>query len=801
MKQLVLYHNCCPLMNCKARNLFFPWLLCFILLMISPSCSDMDTLAQGQELKDGDNLFSASGIFKLGFFKPGHANTSYLGIWYNTNNERAVWVANRDTPIFGNSGTLRVDDHGNLKLSYSQGDSVVLYSVQAASNTSAVLLDTGNFVLRELSPDGSIKQELWQSFDSPTDTLLPKMKLGINKKSGLSWSLTSWISDEVPALGSFTLGMDPNGRNQMAIWWRGNIYWNSGPWENGLVKMFDKFSDYRFSYISNENETYFTYAVSKDITIFPRLTLNEKGEMLVFLPDSMFPKVSCSTSAPSLRAGCVEQKLPKCRSPRDKFVSKMGLMSTDGFTFGKSDNLSLSDCRALCLKNCSCVAYASTNDDGTGCKIWSKDSSFTEQNRKELRSIFIIDTKIKIWWIWFIIVCGGASTFPLSFSVCYVIWRKKKEEANRSEKMKQAMLLRELGGNAMSYTLTGKLKKRWRDQKAGPELQIFSFENISDATDNFSTANKLGEGGFGPVYKGKLLDGQEIAIKRLSRSSGQGLVEFKNEAILIAKLQHTNLVRILGFCIQGGEKILIYEYMPNKSLDFFLFDSSRKNLVNWKKRFSIIEGIAQGLVYLHKYSRLKVIHRDLKASNILLDKEMNPKISDFGMARIFGLNGSEEKTNRVVGTLGYMSPEYAMKGIVSFKTDVFSFGVILLEIVSGKKNINRSVSEHSLLIEYAWQLWNEGRALEIVDSTMDEPCHPNEALRCIHAGLLCVQEHAADRPTMSDVVSMLSKENVRLPAPKQPAFINASEEVPKCTDDKLNNCSINDVTISVIDAR
>ncbi|KAL2333260.1 hypothetical protein Fmac_014473 [Flemingia macrophylla] len=194
-------------------------------------------------------------------------------------------------------------------------------------------------------------------------------------------------------------------------------------------------------------------------------------------------------------------------------------------------------------------------------------------------------------------------------------------------------------------------KEPRKDGRTSDDMYIFDFHTILEATANFSSSNKIGEGGFGPVYKGKLSSGQEIAIKRLSKSSGQGLIEFKNEAMLIFKLQHTNLVRLLGFCIDREERILVYEYFPNKSLNIYLFgDSYKKNILKWKVRLKIIEGVTQGVVYLHQYSRLKVIHRDLKASNILLDNELNPKITDFGMARIFGMTESEEQTNRIVGT-------------------------------------------------------------------------------------------------------------------------------------------------------
>ncbi|XP_039031833.1 class V chitinase-like isoform X2 [Hibiscus syriacus] len=181
-------------------------------------------------------------------------------------------------------------------------------------------------------------------------------------------------------------------------------------------------------------------------------------------------------------------------------------------------------------------------------------------------------------------------------------------------------------------------------------LQVFKFSNIKAATNNFSSANKLGEGGFGPVYKGKLPRGQEIAVKRLSQTSTQGAEEFQNEVTLTARLQHVNLVRLLGYCTEKEEKMLIYEYMPNKSLDLYLYDPIRRYVLDWEKRVHIIEGIIQGLLYLQEYSNITLIHRDLKASNILLDYDMNAKIADFGMARLFNKDVNEANTDRIVGT-------------------------------------------------------------------------------------------------------------------------------------------------------
>ncbi|XP_062151857.1 G-type lectin S-receptor-like serine/threonine-protein kinase At4g03230 [Alnus glutinosa] len=309
------------------------------------------------------------------------------------------------------------------------------------------------------------------------------------------------------------------------------------------------------------------------------------------------------------------------------------------------------------------------------------------------------------------------------------------------------------------------------DDKKGIDVPFVALATILAATDNFSEANKLGQGGFGPVYKGKFPGGQLITIKRLSRGSGQGLEEFKNEVVLIAKLQHRNLVRLLGYCIDRDEKMLLYEYMPNKSLDS-LFDRTLCVLLNWEIRFDIILGIARGLLYLHQDSRLRIIHRDLKTSNVLLNEEMNPKISDFGLARIFEGKQTEATTTRVVGTYGYMSPEYALDGFFSFKSDVFSFGVVALEIISGKRSTGFFQLEESLsLLGYAWKLWKEDRALDLMDQTLRESCNTNEFLRCVNVGLLCVQEDPSDRPTMSNAVFMLGNETATLPTPKQPAFV------------------------------
>ncbi|KAK3138406.1 hypothetical protein QOZ80_5AG0368510 [Eleusine coracana subsp. coracana] len=316
------------------------------------------------------------------------------------------------------------------------------------------------------------------------------------------------------------------------------------------------------------------------------------------------------------------------------------------------------------------------------------------------------------------------------------------------------------------------------------ESLLYDLSTLRAATDNFSEENKLGEGGFGPVYKGILQNGQEIAVKRLSTTSQQGQVEMKNEVVLVAKLQHKNLVRILGCCIQEHERLLVYEFLSNNSLDKIIFNPARQHELSWGQRHKIIEGIGRGLLYLHEDSRLTIIHRDLKASNILLDKDMNPKISDFGLAKLFDVDLSVGNTSRIAGTYGYMSPEYALHGMFSTKSDVFSYGVLVLEIITGRRNTH--VQESEDLLSFVWRCWRRGSIGELLDGCPTDGRQPQEVLRCVHVGLLCVQEDPQLRPGMASVVIMLNSRSITLPAPTAPAFV----VVPRAAVDDAHGSSI-----------
>ncbi|KAL9146169.1 hypothetical protein ABFS82_13G092300 [Erythranthe guttata] len=301
-------------------------------------------------------------------------------------------------------------------------------------------------------------------------------------------------------------------------------------------------------------------------------------------------------------------------------------------------------------------------------------------------------------------------------------------------------------------------KKRRGKEFEGLEFQTvaFTLKQIRAATNNFDPSNKIGEGGFGPVFKGVLPDGTVIAVKQLSSKSRQGNREFLNEIGMISCLQHPNLVKLYGCCIEGDQLLVVYEYMDNNSLAHVLFDSKESQLMlDWPTRFQICIGIARGLAFLHEESRLKIVHRDIKATNVLLDKDLNPKISDFGLARL----NEDEKTHistKVAGTIGYMAPEYALWGYLTDKVDVYSFGVVILEIVSGKSNNNYMPSRNFVcLLDWANHLQESKKIDELIDERLGSSMKREEVERVVKIAVLCTNATPSVRPTMTEVVQML----------------------------------------------
>ncbi|KAK4347287.1 hypothetical protein RND71_033626 [Anisodus tanguticus] len=327
------------------------------------------------------------------------------------------------------------------------------------------------------------------------------------------------------------------------------------------------------------------------------------------------------------------------------------------------------------------------------------------------------------------IIAGAvASSLILIFTILFVGWRRSRKQISKEEELSGLDLL----------------------------TSVFTIRQIKAATNNFDAANKIGEGGFGSVYKGTLSDGTVIAVKQLSSKSKQGNREFVNEIGMITGLQHPNLVKLYGCCAEGNQLLLVYEYLENNNLACALFGPEEHRLkIDWPTRQKICIGIAKSLAFLHEESSLKVVHRDIKATNVLLDKNLNPKISDFGLAKL----DDEDKTHistRVAGTIGYMAPEYALWGYLTYKADVYSFGVVALEIAAGKNNMTYRPNEKFVcLLDWALDLQRQGKLIELVDETLGSDLNKDEALRMINVALLCINPSPAVRPTMSAVVSIL----------------------------------------------
>ncbi|GLT83440.1 hypothetical protein SLE2022_017300 [Rubroshorea leprosula] len=823
----------------KSKKGFVRLLICSISLSFISRAAALDTITPGQSMGDGETLVSSDGSFELGFFRPGNSKSLYLGIWYKqVANGTVVWVANRENPISDGEGVLVLDSKGTLILNSTRGVIWSSNTSRTAENPVAQLFNSGNLVVKDGNDDNNTGNNLWQSFDYPSDTLLPGMKLGKNLKTGFDRFLSSWRSTDDPAPGQYSVHIDPQGFPQLVLKRGTQIQYRGGSW-NGIhfsgspyVKLSPRFT---YVFVFNDEEVYFEFEV-KDSSVVSRYVLNPSGlaQGLLWKDEvhdwglAMMSKSDvcenyafCGTFATcnvnsSPECSCLEGFLPKSLLDWNSGVWSSGCVretplhcNEDGFfkltrlklpdTSNATANMTmnLKECEEMCLKNCSCKAYANADirNGGSGCLLWFDDL------------IDIIDLPD----------AGQDLYIRLAASeIARLMQRKNSREKKHAIIIASSVIIGAvlLLLGILLYLRTIKLRREGLKQmrlrkdymndgeKEEMELQMFDLTTIASATSNFSSNNKLGEGGFGPVYKGKLLEGKDIAVKRLSRNSGQGLQEFKNEVILIARLQHRNLVKLLGCCIEGDERMLIYEFMPNKSLDYFIFDRTRSKLLDWEKRTHIISGIARGLLYLHQDSRLRIIHRDLKAANVLLDSEMNPKISDFGMARSFWGEQTEANTRKVVGTYGYMSPEYVVDGLFSVKSDVFSFGVLVLEVVTGKKNRGFWHPDHDHnLLGHAWRLWIEGRPMELIDSVLGDFCAPSEVLRCIHVGLLCVQHRPEDRPNMATVVLMLGGESA-LPQPKQPGFFT-ERSLPEADSagSQHGSSSKNECTITLLEAR
>ncbi|KAF3455503.1 hypothetical protein FNV43_RR00133 [Rhamnella rubrinervis] len=664
-------------------------------------CACLDTVSITQPIRDGDGggdvLVSNGDTFALGFFSPDKSNYRYVGICSGLVSKFFILAYKR---------VRRSSALGFRQPSLFQNES---------------------------------KQLLWQSFDYPTDTQLPNMKLGLDRRTGLNRFLTSWKSEDDPRMGNYTLRIDPAGSPQMFLY-RGQVpLFRLGHWNGIRLSGFLVFKSdpvYYDSFVNNDKEISLMWNVY-NVSILSRIVVDESGfvqryvwyqqehgwKQFLSAPTEPCDEYGhcgafglCDPNNTTFLNALVSWVRTQVSHKGEGFVKLENVKPPDTSQVVVINGLSLEACEKECLRSCNCTAYASANisEGGSGCLAWHGD---------------LMDTRI---------FTPGGQDFYLR--VDEPQYAKKSKGSVATKRIRIIMVV--LG--VIIFIIISFIAYWFAKRKR---------------KDNFSTRNMLGHGGFGSVYKGQLVNGQEIAVKRLSKHSGQGMHEFMNEVTVIAKLQHRNLVRLLGYCIHEEEDVNIRILTKQK------------------------------LGPLHIW--------DLKASNVLLDASMNPKISDFGMAKMFGEDQIQANTNRVVGTYGYMAPEYAMQGLYSTKSDVFSFGVLLLEIISSRKNTECiNGSQFPNLIGHVWELWNDGRVLDIVDPALCQPFSTDEVSRCIHIGLLCVQEAATQRPTMSDVIFMLANETP-LPPPNTPAITFHYADSSKSS----GATSWNRVSITALEAR
>ncbi|KAK3032619.1 hypothetical protein RJ639_036579 [Escallonia herrerae] len=605
-------------------------------------CTCTYTLISTHLIKDHETIISNNTNFKLAFFSPANSTSRYVGILYNTPVQTAIWVANRDKPLNDTFGTVAISGDGNLVVLDGQQQLIWSSNVSnSMANSSAQLLDSGNLVLID-----KFGRTLWQSFEHPSDSFLQNMRFAVSNTHEKSL-LTSWKSPSDPSVGIYSVGINPPNLPQFVAWNGSNPYWRSGPW-NGqifigvpdmnsvynigfdLTKENDESAYLTFSYLNASTRTYYFmdsegsllqrywYDAKQDWVIIWSAIENEcdvygkcgafgscdiQDSRLCTCLEGFMPRNLNEWSRKNWTSGCERRTLLQCErntstSNQDKKDGFLKLTTVKVPDFPELSYAEESDCGSECLNNCSCVAYAYNN--GIGCMQWSGNLIDTVKFRESggvdlyVRVAYSeLDKKTNTDLIIAITVIIGSISILLVIFFAWKCMAKGKGKKNTSDVFAYGR-----AENSLEYSHEGSPREKINQVKR-EELPVFRFEALAEATENFHAAQKLGQGGFGAVYKvkcrtncfeqhlytylynflaevdaylqGKLSDGQEIAVKRLSRSSGQGMEEFMNEVVVISKLQHRNLVRLLGCCVEGEEKVLIYEYMPNRSLDALLF--------------------------------------------------------------------------------------------------------------------------------------------------------------------------------------------------------------------------------------
>ncbi|XP_028190213.1 G-type lectin S-receptor-like serine/threonine-protein kinase At2g19130 [Glycine soja] len=776
--QLLIGVRATPMYSMRNQRFCVYLLTLFFNLFTHNFLAALTTISTNQTLTGDQTLVSEAGVFELGFFKPGNSSNYYIGIWYKrVTIQTIVWVANRDNPVSDKSTAKLTISGGNLVLldaSSNQVWSTNITSPMSDSVVVAVLLDSGNLVLTNRPNGASASDSLWQSFDHLTDTFLPGGKIKLDNKTKKPQYLTSWKNNQDPATGLFSLELDPEGSNAYLISWnKSEEYWTSGAWNGHIFSLVPEMRlnyIFNFSFVSNENESYFTYSLY-NTSIISRLVMDVSGQIkqLSWLENAqqwnLFwsqPRQQCEVYAFCGAFGsCTENVMPYCncltgfepKSPFDwnlvdysggcKRKTKLQCENSNPFNGDKDGFIAIPNlvlpkqeqsvgsgnegvCESICLNNCSCTAYAF---DSNGCSIWfdnllnvqqlSQDDSSGQTLYVKLAASEFHDDNSRIGMIVSVVVGVIVGIGVLLALLLYVKIRKRKR------------MVRAVEGS----------------------LVAFRYRDLQNATKNFS--EKLGEGGFGSVFKGTLGDTGVVAVKKLE-STSHVEKHFQTEITTIGKVQHVNLVRLRGFCSEGSKKLLVYDYMPNGSLDFHLFQNKNSKVLDWKTRYQIALGTARGLAYLHEKCRECIIHCDVKPGNILLDADFCPKLADFGLAKLVGRDLSRVVT-AARGTTNYIAPEWISGVPITAKVDVYSYGMMLFEFVSGRRNSEQCEGgPFAFFPTWAANIVAHGdNVLSLLDPNLEGNVDAEEVTRMVTVALWCVQENETQRPTMGQVIHIL----------------------------------------------
>lgn len=745
-------------------------------------------------LSGEDTVQSENNTFEMGFFKTNDETRWYLGIWFaSIPTPTYVWVANRERPIKNPSlATLEITEDGKLVL--KEDSRTILWETTNLEKASDVkLLDQGNLVL--VSGEGSF---LWQSFDFPTDTWLPGMNLTATK-----W-LTSWRSTNDPSPGRYSLRLQPRSYGEIVLFYNGTYpYWSTGNWsENAFVGVpemtvpyiykfnfvapFTPMASFGYSEVTLENGmppplTRFMVDFNGQIKQFTWIQQAQSWNMFWSQPENLCvtyglcgnlgfcnskslnpckclpgfgPLDGDSWDAGDFSGGCRRESTEVCG--QDDGFEEVGMVGYDGARI-VSITRTRSECEKECLGNCSCIGLYH-NERTNLCK--SLYGSLL--NLRNLTSEVTIEDKL------YVRVQGGGNT-------------QKKQIQGRLlviEMICGFVVILSVGiGTFLVLRRRRARKKRKDEEDVFPimNLKVFSYKELNAATKGFS--EKLGHGGFGTVFLGELSDSSLVAVKRLERPGG-GEKEFRAEVCTIGNIQHVNLVRLRGFCSENSHRLLVYEYMSKGPLSAYLRRDGQN--LSWDVRFRIAVGTARGIAYLHEECRNCIIHCDIKPENILLDENFSAKVSDFGLAKLLGRDFSRVLAT-MRGTWGYVAPEWISGLAITTKADVYSYGMTLLELIGGRRNVESPPSargeEGRTEDKWFFPPWAarqivEGNIAAVMDERLCGTYNVTEAERVGLIAIWCIQDDESVRPSMGMVVKMLEGV-VEVTMPQPPKLLQA----------------------------